>query len=237
MLGTAVPATGDLYLLGGGEDAPQSLAAEELRRSGNLGTAVAGGAAVLAVCAGLQVVGSRFLAGGRVRDGAGLVDVETVRGLPRRAVGELVVQPDSALGLPTLSGYENHAGISRLGAGVSALGRVRTGTGNGTEDGADGFVSGRMVGTYLHGPVLARNPELADLLLGSVLGPLPAPPGEAEATLLERADRAAADLRQERLGAVRSGATDGRPAGRLEALRVRFSRPGAPSESASRRSR
>jgi hypothetical protein len=223
-LGSPVPSTGDVYLLGGGEDAPQSLAAEELRRSGALTAAVEGGAAVLAVCAGLQVIGTRFLTGDGVREGAGLVDVETLRGLPKRAVGELVVDPEVALGLPTLSGYENHAGLTQLGPAVAAFGRVRTGVGNGAGDGADGFISGRVVGTYLHGPVLARNPELADLLLRWVVGGLPPPRDETAAEQLAGADRAAAELRRERLDAVRRGATDGGALSRVAALRARFHR-------------
>jgi lipid II isoglutaminyl synthase (glutamine-hydrolysing) len=197
-LGTPLPSSADVYVLGGGEDAPQSLAADELRRSRALGTAVDGGAVVLAVCAGLQVVGTRFLTAEGVREGAGLVDVSTERGLARRAVGELVVDPAEG-GLPVLTGYENHAGASRLGAGVAPLGRVRVGVGNG-EGGVDGFVAGRILGTYLHGPVLARNPAVADLLLGWVVGELPG--GDER---LAAADAAAAVLRDERLTAAAAG--------------------------------
>ena len=196
-MGVAVPVGCDLYLLGGGEDAPQSLAAQELRRSGALATAVDRGAVVLAVCAGVQVVGTRFLTAEGVRDGAGLVDAETLRGLPRRAVGELVVVPGATLGLPVLTGYENHAGITHLGPGVEPLGRVRAGVGNGTDDQVDGLVAGRVLGTYMHGPVLARNPALADLLLGWAVGTLPE--GDER---LARADAEAAELRRERLAAA-----------------------------------
>jgi len=193
-LGTPVPRSAAVYLLGGGEDAPQSLAASTLRAEGSLVAAVAAGAALLAVCAGLQVVGSRFLTSEGIREGVGLVDAETVRGLPVRAVGELVVDPDPGLGLPRLSGYENHAGLTRLGPGLRPFGRVVAGVGNGTDDRADGFVAGHVIGTYLHGPVLARNPELADLLLGWALGELPAlehPEVDAEAQGL-RAERLSA---------------------------------------------
>jgi len=196
-LGTPLPDSCQVYVLGGGEDAPQSLAAAELRREGALGRAAASGAAVLAVCAGLQVIGSRFLTGEGIRDGVGLVDAETVRGLPVRAVGELVVDPDPTLGLPRLSGYENHAGLTRLGPGVSAFARVWAGVGNGTEDGVDGFIAGHVLGTYLHGPALARNPELADLVLEWAIGDLP--PLEPER------DAEAHELRAERLAAVSAG--------------------------------
>jgi len=172
-LGTPLPRSCELYVLGGGEDVPQSLAAAELRREGALRAAVDGGAALFAVCAGVQVVGRTFLTNDGIRDGAGLVDVETLRSLDVRAVGELAVDPDPALGLPRLSGYENHAGATQLGPGVRPLGQVVAGVGNGGGDGTDGFVSGHMLGTYLHGPALARNPELADLLLSWVVGELP----------------------------------------------------------------
>lgn len=212
-LGTPLPATCDIYVLGGGEDAPQSLAAAELRREGALAAAVGTGSAVLAVCAGLQVLGTRFLTGEGIRDGVGLVDAETVRGLEVRAVGELVVDPAPRLGLPRLSGYENHAGMTRLGPGVEAFGRVAAGVGNGTEDGADGFVAGRLVGTYLHGPALARNPELADLILGWVVGDLP--------PLDPAVDDEARGLRAERFAAVASTPeADGAPhrAARVQAF-------------------
>ncbi len=201
-LGTPLPESGDLYLLGGGEDAPQALAARELRARGVLAGAVGRGAVLLAVCAGVQVAGTRFLTADGVCDGVGLVDNETLRGLPRRAVGELVVNPDPTLDLPVLSGYENHAGMTRLGPGLPPLGRVRVGMGNGTDDRVDGFVvPGRMLGTYLHGPVLARNPQVADLLLGWAVGDHPAADPE-----LAEADGEAADLRSERLVAALAAA-------------------------------
>ncbi len=167
-----------------------------------------GAAALFAVCAAVQVIGARFLTEDGVRDGADLVDVETLRTMPVRAVGELVVDPDPARGLPRLSGYENHAGATILGPGVGPLGRVVAGVGNGGGDGTDGFVSGHLLGTYLHGPALARNPELADLLLSWVVGDLP-PFTRPEV------DADAVDLRASRLAvAVPSG-----PAGRVRGWR------------------
>jgi CobQ-like glutamine amidotransferase family enzyme len=196
-LGAGVPDSCDLYVLGGGEDGPQSLAASELERSGALGRAVDRGAAVLAVCAGLQVLGRRFAgADGAARDGLGLLDCVTVAG-PRRAIGEIVAEPGPAWALPVLTGYENHGGRTTRGPGAAPLGRVTVGCGNG--DGSEGVVTGRVVGTYLHGPALARNPALADHLLSSVAGPL------------EPLDDADVDaLRAERLAAAR-GARRGLP--------------------------
>ena len=190
--GTAVPTGADLYLLGGGEDAPQALAFTELSAGGALSAAVDRGAGLLAVCAGYQLAGLRFrTTDGRDMPGFGLLDVDTVPGGDRpRAVGEIAVEPASELGLPTLTGFENHGGRTRLGPGATPLGRVIAGVGNNGDDGTEGAYAGRVVGTYLHGPVLVRNPALADLLLSWVVGPL-APLDEPEVDAL-RAERLAA---------------------------------------------
>jgi len=171
--GEPTPRSCHVYLLGGGEDGPQSLAARELLAGRALHGAVDGGAAVLAVCAGFQLLGTTFVGpDGSVLEGLGLLDVSTVRGEGARRVGEIVVDPDPDLGLPELTGYENHACVTALGPGARPLGKVSVGHGNGSGDGSEGAVAGRIVGTYLHGPVLARNPALADHVLASVVGPL-----------------------------------------------------------------
>jgi lipid II isoglutaminyl synthase (glutamine-hydrolysing) len=186
--GEPIPACCQIYVMGGGEDAPQALAARELRSGRTLEEAVAGGAAVLAVCAGLQVLGHRFAGeDGKAHDGLGLLDCETHRDDGPRRVGEVVVTPDPSLDLPDLTGYENHGGVTTLGPDAQPLGRVVVGHGNDGGDGTEGIVNGRVVGTYLHGPVLARNPALADYLLTSVLGPLdPLDDSEVDALRKER---------------------------------------------------
>ncbi len=196
--GDSVPENCELYVVGGGEDLPQALAATQLgtRAGGPLRRAVDRGSAVLAVCAGMQILGTSFVGPDGVEaDGLGLIDCVTRRGLGPRAVGEIVVEPVRALALPTLSGYENHAGVTTVGPGASELGQVRLGSGNGDGSGIDGAWAGKVVGTYLHGPVLARNPALADLLLTWVVGDL-APLDDEESL----------ELRQERLAAASSGA-------------------------------
>ncbi len=186
-LGEPVPSTLDLYLLGGGEDGAQALAAAHLRRHWRTRSS---GAVVFGVCAGLQVLGTRFRGlDGVEHDGLGLLDVTTEPG-ERRAVAELVASSSGLLPEP-LTGFENHLGVSKLGADSEPLGTVLRGTGNG--DGTEGAVTDRVVGTYLHGPALARNPALADLLLSWVAGH-PMPPLE-----LPEVDR----LRTERLTATR----------------------------------
>ena len=171
--GEATPRSCDVYLLGGGEDGPQALAARELLGSRALHQAVDGGAAVLAVCAGFQLLGTTFVGpDGAAHEGLGLLDCPPSGATAGRRVGEIVVEPDPDLGLPELTGYENHACVTALGPDARALGKVSVGYGNDSGDGSEGAVAGRIVGTYLHGPVLARNPALADHILASVVGPL-----------------------------------------------------------------
>lgn len=165
----AVPQEGDLYLLGGGEDRAQTLATHLLRESG-LVRVVEASRPVLAVCAGLQILGHRFTdATGAAVSGLGLLDLTSTRGTVR-AIGEVVATPYD--GSPVLTGFENHRGVTVLGPAANPLARVTTGTGNGDPGGTEGVVQGSIIGTYLHGPVLARNPSLADRLLSTVLGPL-----------------------------------------------------------------
>lgn len=170
-----VPAEGDIYLLGGGEDRLQLLAAERLRgpAGDGLRAAVERGKPVLAVCAGFQILGRSFLdPSGLPAAGLGLLDVVSDRSA-ERAVGEIVAEPAASSGLPVLTGYENHAGCTDLGPAAEPLGRTIVGVGNRRGRGDEGAVQGSIVATYLHGPVLVRNPGLADHLLEQVTGPLP----------------------------------------------------------------
>ncbi len=187
--GESVPRDGDLYVLGGGEDTAQVAAADALRADGGLSGAVENGASLLAICAGYQLIGESFPdATGASSPGVGILDIRTDR-LPKRAVGELLATPSpnapSALTQP-LTGYENHAGATHLGPEAKPLAQVEAGVGNG--DVSEGAISGRVIGTYLHGPCLARNPQLADLLLSWVVGRELAPITEPEVDAL-RAER------------------------------------------------
>jgi lipid II isoglutaminyl synthase (glutamine-hydrolysing) len=193
----AVPGDGDLYLIGGGEDRPQRLAAQRLRKDPGLARAAGRGAAVLAVCAGFQLLGHSFYDEQEgVLPGLGLLDVTSHRG-ETRCVGEVLADADPQLSvggaaLPPLTGFENHMGTTRLGDRVRPLGTVRAGNGNGAGSGTDGAHAGKIAGTYLHGPVLARNPALADLLLGWVDGNPAASPADDTWHLKLRAERLAA---------------------------------------------
>jgi CobQ-like glutamine amidotransferase family enzyme len=187
-----VPRDGHIYLMGGGEDLPQILAANRLRADGGLTAAVANGAVLFAVCAGYQMIGTQFGGvEGEPVQGLGLLDISSGRG-ERRAVGEILADVEPELHVGRLTGFENHQGVTTLGPNVRPLSRVVSGIGNG--DGTEGAYQGRVLGTYLHGPALVRNPALADLLLTWAIGQLPPLPPEAEDLV--------GKLREERLAAA-----------------------------------
>ena len=192
--GDVVPASGSVYLLGGGEDAAQVSAVKALQADGNLFRGLDAGAVLFAVCAGYQICGSTFTIGERdeVIEGLGLLDVTTRRGT-ERAVGETLsrwTKPDGSESL--ITGFENHGGFTTLGSRARPLAFVEVGVGN-ANDGTEGAVQGRVIGAYPHGPILARNPDLADhlleLALDRRLDPLPNPELD--------------ELRRQRIAAVR----------------------------------
>ena len=190
----AVPRQADIYLVGGGEDGPQALAAEKLIADGALNEAARLGKVLFAVCAGYQLLGESFVASDKQCSGLGLLDIRSDRG-DTRAVGELAGPVDPDLKLPDLTGFENHGGRTRIGSGSRPLAQVQHGVGNdGTTEGA---WNDRTIGTYLHGPALARNPQLADLLLAWAVGTSPdaLPPLD---------DSWSEQLRQERFAALAS---------------------------------
>jgi lipid II isoglutaminyl synthase (glutamine-hydrolysing) len=152
-----------LYLMGGGEDGPQRLATDLLRASSFVAR-VHDGAKVVAVCAGLQILGMTFCVEGDDEfEGLGLVDVVTSRG-ERRSVGELATRVNGQL----LVGFENHGGRTTLSGGVQALGTVVKGRGNDAK--LDGYRTKNIWATYAHGPVLAMNPWFCDEILAAVTG-------------------------------------------------------------------
>lgn len=181
-LGEPVPESFDIYTLGGGEDSAQILAAEHLIADGGLARAAAAGRPIFAICAGLQVLGHSFHAAGRTVDGVGLLDATTAP-LSKRAIGEVQSTPTGA-GITAelseaLTGFENHMGATILGPDAQPLGRVTRGVGNtdaadsadsAAYRGVEGAVQGSVIATYMHGPALARNPQLADLLIARAMG-------------------------------------------------------------------
>ncbi len=167
------PGQHDLYFLGGGEDRQQRLAADDLQTSKGdaLRDAAARDAVVLAVCGGYQLLGHYYRpAEGDDLVGLGLLDLVTEHPGPAapRLIGNIVIRSD-LLGGVTLVGFENHGGRTRLGRGVRPLGRVVAGYGNDGKDRTEGAVDRYVVGTYLHGPLLPKNPALTDHLIQAAL--------------------------------------------------------------------
>ena len=194
----------DLFFIGGGEDRQQKIASQDLigLKRGPLEEAVEDGAVVLAVCGGYQLAGRYYRpAEGDDLPGVGLLDLWTEHPGPsaHRLIGNLVVQVEG-MNVP-LVGFENHGGRTHVGPGARPLGRVLSGFGNNGVDGWEGAVSRRVYGTYLHGPLLPKNPEFADRLIrealhrrhpGLELPPLPDTlEGRARAAVLARIHRAA----------------------------------------------
>jgi lipid II isoglutaminyl synthase (glutamine-hydrolysing) len=165
------PGEHDLYYIGGGQDREQELIAPALAGHGEaLRAAVDAGAALLAVCGGYQLLG-RFYRdqSGDELAGVGLFPLHTIAG-ERRMIGDVLLECELEPGeRRTLAGFENHAGRTYLDEGAEPLGRVLAGFGNDGESGYEGCRVGRAVGTYLHGPLLPRNPWLADWLLAQAI--------------------------------------------------------------------
>jgi lipid II isoglutaminyl synthase (glutamine-hydrolysing) len=165
------PGEHDLLYVGGGQDREQALVAGDLvGKGGAVRDALDHGAALLAVCGGYQLLGRSY------RDfhgvdlpGAGIFPLDTVAG-DRRMIGDVLLECELEPGHKrTLAGFENHAGRTRLDRAAEPLGRVVAGFGNDGESGYEGCRVGRAIGTYLHGPLLPRNPWLADWLLAQAL--------------------------------------------------------------------
>jgi lipid II isoglutaminyl synthase (glutamine-hydrolysing) len=168
-IGDFVPAGEiDLFYIGGGQDREQALVTVDLATKGDaLREAVAGGAAFLAVCGGYQLLGRSYRDRSGVElPGIALLPLETVAG-ERRMIGDVLLDCDWAG--ETLAGFENHGGRTHLDAGAEPLGRVISGFGNDGVSGFEGCRSGRVYATYLHGPLLPRNPWFADRLLADAL--------------------------------------------------------------------
>ena len=168
---TPRPGAYDLLYVGGGQDREQALIAPDIAGKGAaLREAVDTGAAVLAVCGGYQLLG-RFYRDryGAELPGAAVLPLHTVAG-ERRMMGDVLLECELEAGeRRTLAGFENHAGRTLLDEDAEPLGRVLAGFGNDGSSGFEGCRLGRALGTYLHGPLLPRNPWLADWILAQAV--------------------------------------------------------------------
>jgi len=162
----------DLLLLGGGSDREQAVVARELfRYAADIKTGIERQLPVLAVCGGYQLLGQYYeLSDGTRIPGLGAVDVVTKAGpADQRLIGNIAMTwghgsvPDHN----TVVGFENHGG--RTFHDYDALGQVIRGHGNNGLDGMEGICYKGVIGTYIHGPLLPKNPHLADFLLQRAL--------------------------------------------------------------------
>ena len=163
----------DVFFFGGGQDREQALIYEDLRehKQDALRSATESGAQILAVCGGYQLLGQYYqTAEGERFDGIGMLDVTTQAG-KKRFIGDVVAETDGDLNLTprTLVGFENHSGRTFLGKQAKPLGKVLRGKGNNGSDKTEGAVQGNIIGTYLHGSLLPKNPHLADYVIGQAL--------------------------------------------------------------------
>jgi CobQ-like glutamine amidotransferase family enzyme len=163
------PGEHDLLYIGGGQDREQALVAHDLvGKADEFLAAAQGGAAVLAVCGGYQLLGRFYRVADGELPGVGLFPLHTVAG-DRRLIGDVLLETSFAGERRTIAGFENHAGRTYLDPGAEPFGRVVAGFGNDGESGHEGCRAGRALGTYLHGPLLPRNPWLADWLLAQAI--------------------------------------------------------------------
>jgi CobQ-like glutamine amidotransferase family enzyme len=164
----------DLFYLGGGQDRDQALCAKDLLQTKReaLHSAADRGAIVLGVCGGYQLLGHAYEFGDDEIEGAGLLDLRTIRSNGPRLIGNVAIEVDlpGAGGPRTLAGFENHGGRTELAPSAQPLGRVLKGHGNDGKSGFEGARSGHVIGTYLHGPLLPKNAWLADWIISTATG-------------------------------------------------------------------
>ncbi len=166
------PSAHDLLYIGGGQDRDQQLVAEDMRATKRdaIAAAIDDGAAVLAVCGGYQLLGHSYQLGEERIGGLGLIDLETIREDGPRLIGNVAIEAQLGEGRTLeVAGFENHGGRTQLGAGVEPLGRVIRGHGNNGKSGYEGVRAGNVIGTYIHGPLLPKNAELADHVIALAL--------------------------------------------------------------------
>lgn len=166
--GEKLPQQIDLIFMGGGQDSGQSLILDDLANIGDrLRDEIETGTAALVICGGYQLFGHAFYTqDNTVMPGLGIFDLET-RADKERLIGNVHIETDL---FGQIIGFENHSGRTTLGPTMTPLGRVTLGAGNNGSDGKEGIVYKHAIGTYLHGPVLPKNPAIADWLLAHMIG-------------------------------------------------------------------
>lgn len=161
-VGDDLPNDVDMIISGGGQDKGQIKVEKDLQsRKAQLSSMASDGVAMLLICGTYQLFGHRFITHNQESiNGIGILDIETHAG-PQRLIGNIVTDSDHG----RLVGYENHSGLTFVGSGSTVFGSVVSGSGNNGQDGSEGAVSNNVFGTYLHGPILPKNPHFADVLI------------------------------------------------------------------------
>ena len=185
--GDDLPPDAHLFMGGGGQDSGQSRVEDDLAVIGDrLRGLAADGTPMVMICGMYQLFGNAFVTvDGQELPGLGILDV-TTRGNPTRMIGGIVLDTDFG----EVVGFENHSGATVLGATQAPFGKVRTGHGNNGTDRTEGAMTGHVVGSYLHGPILPANPRLADHLIGhaaEIATGRPFEPGDLDDTLADEA--------------------------------------------------
>ena len=157
----------DIFFIGGGQDFEQEILLGDLAggKADEIKAAVADGKTFLTICGGYQMLGSYYKTwDGQMCDFIGAIDYYTV-GAKDRMIGNFMYKCGAESGGSTVVGFENHSGKTFLGSGVSPLGTILSGYGNNGEDKTEGVRYNNVFGTYSHGPVLPKNPQLTDFIL------------------------------------------------------------------------
>ncbi|UOR03369.1 glutamine amidotransferase [Leucobacter allii] len=162
--GDPLPGRIDIAIGGGGQDSGQGRVALDLAaRAAEIRALADDGTPMLMICGLYQLFGHRFVTyTGEELVGIGVLDVET-RGGDERMIGNIVLESEE---FGQIIGYENHSGHTRLGPGSRPLGAVVQGAGNNPDDGTEGARTGNVIGSYLHGSLLPKNPAISDFLIG-----------------------------------------------------------------------
>jgi CobQ-like glutamine amidotransferase family enzyme len=161
--GDTFPNDVDIIVGGGGQDSGQDKIQEDLLKIGpKLRQLTADGTPMLMICGLYQLFGKFFKAqDGHIIEGIGVFDAETHAG-PERLIGNIITKSTD---FGDIIGYENHSGQTFLGKKVPPLGRVFRGAGNNGQDDTEGARIHNVIGTYMHGSLLPKNPGVADFLI------------------------------------------------------------------------
>jgi CobQ-like glutamine amidotransferase family enzyme len=213
----------DIVLFHGGQDVEMAVAADDFaHKAPSMREAAEEGVVVFAVCAGLQLLGHRYVSNaGEEMTGAGILDLET-RGGPQRFMQHAACEVTIDAVAETVVGFENHSGLTQLGPGCEAFGRVIAGAGNNGRDRLEGARWRNVFATYLHGPCLPKTPWLTDQLIRIAVGRAEgvAPAGVRLAPLDDQLERRAHDVALAKAMANRGRRTALEPAKLVRGQRV-----------------